>query len=209
MSNINIILSFLYLNISFLYLNTEINNKRSFKENELNKNFIRKSAMDYLNKNFNFITPIFKPYEKNNLVMYFPAFYDFDNCINTDNFKLFEELLNIDYKNKIVSFAYFSKDKIENFKSHPIYKIINNSLEYDYNWLNNSINYYKKNNEIIYKYNQYEYIIIKNLENQLPFKSYCNYPIGDISNAYLRFYNEYDYISSMISFVSVSPQKFM
>jgi hypothetical protein len=101
------------------------------KEDELNKNFIRKTAIEYLNKYFNFYKPNYKYYRTSSCI---------EKILNINYFKLFEELLNIDYENKIVSFAYFSDDVIENFKLHPLYKILNNSVENDdVNWKHNYI----------------------------------------------------------------------
>jgi len=176
--------------------------------NEMNKNFIRKSAIEYLNKYYGFFTPTFKYY-----------YNIYSNCIeeiikNIDYFKLFEELLNIDYENKIVSFAYFSKDRIENFKSHPIYKIINNSLEYDYEIFNSSLEY-EKNSYYIYNNQDYNIVYYKpNFKSLIPYKSICSAKPYEkergVNKEYIsQIYNEYEYISSMISFVSVSPQKFM
>jgi hypothetical protein len=183
-------------------------NEIKIKENELNKNFIRKTAMEYLNKYYNFYTPSFK---------YYTSSLCIEKILNIDYFKLFEELLNIDYENKIVSFAYFSENKIENFQLHPLYKIINKSLEYDYNWLNNTIhykyniiNYYDNINRIWYIYNSEYLYIPPYLRNLIPFKTLCNYPIGKLGRNFIEnFHNEYEYISSMISFISVSPQKFI
>jgi hypothetical protein len=180
----------------------------------MNKNFIRKSAMEYLNKYYGFFTPTFKYYYIN-----FNYYNNINNnCIeeiikNIDYFKLFEELLNIDYENKIVSFAYFSKDTIENFKSHPIYKIINNSLEYDYEIFNSSLEYEKN---IYYIYNNQDYNIVyykPDFKSLIPYKSICGAKpyriVGGYKDYISQIYNEYEYISSMISFISVSPQKFM
>jgi len=202
--------------------------------NEMNKNFIRKAAVDYLNKYYDLFNPKFSfynyqgyMYTDDNLKYSFyrggnPYKYDRNTCLlenKFDYFKLFEELLNIDYDNKIVSFAYFSDDKIENFKSHPLYKIINNSLEYDYDWLNNTIDYTYTNPYPEYSFgadamwyidnNYRHYYIAPNLR-KIPFKKICNYPIGKLGGYYMeRIYNEYEYISTMISFVSIRPQKFM
>jgi hypothetical protein len=196
--------------------------------NEMNKNFIRKTAVEYLNKYYDLFNPKFSYYNyqgylytDDNLKYNFyrggnPLIYknNRNKCLEKkfDYFKLFEELLNIDYENKIVSFAYFTEDTIENFKSHPLYKIINNSLEYDYDWLNNTYIHpdYTDPNRMWYKYDSKLYYIPPYLT---PFKTLCNYPIGKIDNvingAITKIYNEYEYISSMISFVTIRPQKFM
>jgi hypothetical protein len=198
--------------------------------NEMNKNFIRKTAVEYLNKYYDLFNPKFSfynyqgyMYTDDNLKYSFyrggsPYKYDRNTCLlenKFDYFKLFEELLNIDYDNKIVSFAYFSDDKIENFKSHPLYKIINNSLEYDYDWLNNTVDYITDSNEnrIWYKLDGLPHYIPSYFRNLTPFKTLCNYPIGKFHSVWstdiTKIYNEYEYISSMISFVSIRPQKFM
>ena len=173
--------------------------------NEMNKNFIRKTAVEYLNKYYGLFKPDFQYYQT-------PACIN--KLLNIDYFKLFEELLNIDYENKIVSFAYFTEDTIENFKSHPFYKIINNSLEYDYEMLNSSLEYEQN---IYYIYNNYEYNIVfykPNFIGQIPFKKICNvksyYQFSGRYHDYIgKIYNEYEYISRMISFVTIRPQKFM
>lgn len=203
--------------------------------NEMNKNFIRKTAVEYLNKYYDLFNPKFSYYNYRGYLYNDDNFkynfynggnpfrykYDRNTCLENkfDYFKLFEELLNIDYDNKIVSFAYFSDDKIDNFKSHPLYKIINNSLEYDYDWLNNTIDYtythpgifYNDNAiRLWYKLNNGFFYIQPYQRNLIPFKTLCNYPIGKLGDNFIeRIYNEYEYISSMISFVSIRPQKFM
>jgi len=187
--------------------------------NEMNKNFIRKAAVEYLNKYYDLFNPKFSYYQTSSCI---------NKLLNIDYFKLFEELLNIDYDNKIVSFAYFTEDTIENFKSHPLYKIINNSLEYDYDWLNNTVDYtytnpeyygnthpeYRDNTAMWYKLYGRLYYISPYLR-KIPFKTICDKQIGsvDIHTSYPlylhKIYNEYEYISTMISFVSIRPQKFM
>ena len=99
------------------------------KEKELNKNFIRKSAIEFLNKYYGLFNPYYKYYNIKgfnngiNMTTYICINYN----INKYYYKLYEELLNIDYDNFIVSFAYFSENYEENFKQHPLYNIINNN----------------------------------------------------------------------------------
>jgi hypothetical protein len=186
--------------------------------NEMNKNFIRKTAVEYLNKYYGLFKPDFQYYQTSsciNKLLNIGYFKLFEELLNIDYFKLFEELLNIDYENKIVSFAYFTEDTIENFKSHPLYKIINNSLEYDYDWLNNTVDYITDSNEnrIWYKLDGLPHYIPSYFRNLTPFKTLCNYPIGKFHSVWstdiTKIYNEYEYISRMISFVTIRPQKFM
>ena len=99
------------------------------KEKELNKNFIRKSAIEFLNKYYGLFNPNNKYYNIKgfnngiNINTYICIKY----IINKYYYKLYEELLNIDYDNFIVSFAYFSENYEENFKQHPLYNIIINN----------------------------------------------------------------------------------
>jgi len=206
------------------FKNKSLKNQFELKSNinEMNKNFIRKSAMEYLNKYYGFFTPQFnyyigRLYNSNNYYSFYNNYYyKRNNYLEKlfDYFKLFEELLNIDYENKMVSFAYFSENHKENIQLHPVYIIINNSLEYDYDFLNNIIDYINITEDaynIKYINDNRGYYVLPYLEkNKIPFKTFCNFPIGILSsNRIENFYNEYEYISSMISFVSVSPQKFM
>lgn len=98
------------------------------KEKELNKNFIRKSAIEYLNKYYGLFHPFNKYY---NLLNYNVIDQNTLRCIfiniNKNYNKLYEELLNIDYDNYIVSFAYFSENYEENLKQHPLYNLIINN----------------------------------------------------------------------------------
>jgi len=99
------------------------------KEKELNKNFIRKSAIEYLNKYYGLFNNHFNKYY--NLRNSIGIDQNTLRCIliniNKNYNKLYEELLNIDYDNYIVSFAYFSENYEENFKQHPLYNLIINN----------------------------------------------------------------------------------
>ena len=178
------------------------------KEKELNKNFIRKSAIEYLNKYYGLFNPNNKIYESKCS----------DKILNINYNKIYEELLNIDYDNFIVSFAYFSENYEENFKKHPIYKKINDTLEFDYKFFDLYIKY----NDIYYQYyeehsNIYHLYFIQNFINQIPpYKSVCGvfsyYEIDDNHrNYYLeKIYNKEEYMKLLFPwYISVSPQKFM
>ena len=170
------------------------------KEKELNKNFIRKSAIEYLNKYFKLFDPNYRIYDS--------------KC--SDKI-LYEELLKIDYDNFIVSFAYFSENSKENFKLHPIYKKINNTLEFDYKFFdlytedyNDYGRYYNQNNNIYYSYYKPGFI------GQIPYKSICGYlsyyEIWNNNRIYYlqKIYNEEEYIRLLFPwYISVSPQKFI
>ena len=82
--------------------------------------------------------------------------------INNNHKKYFEELLNIDYDNFIVSFAYFSENPEMNYNINPIYKnIINETLYYD----NSKITHFSSGKYILNIYN-YKYIQIFSVSPQ-------------------------------------------
>jgi hypothetical protein len=177
------------------------------KEKELNKNFIRKSAIEFLNKYYRLFNPNNKIYESKCS----------EKILNVNYNKLYEELLNIDYDNFIVSFAYFSENYEENFKQHPIYKKINDTLEFDYKFFdlytdynNNYYSYYIESQSIYYSYYEPNFI------GQIPYKSICGiisyYEIWNDKRIYYleKIYKEKEYIKLLFPWkISVSPQKFM
>jgi hypothetical protein len=139
------------------------------KENELNKNrinnFLRTKALNYL-KNI-------KGLYRENYGTYIHYIYHSklvnDNYkkimenINENYLKYFEELLNIDYDNLIVSFAYFNENPEINYNLNPIYKfIINETLIYNKNKINSM---YQNTEHEIYLYN-YKYIEIVSIYPQ-------------------------------------------
>lgn len=82
--------------------------------------------------------------------------------IDNNHKKYFEELLNIDYDNFIVSFAYFSENPEINYNINPIYKnIINETLYYD----NSKITHFSSGKYILNVYN-YKYIQIFSVSPQ-------------------------------------------
>ena len=89
---------------------------------------------------------------------------------------------------------------------------MNNTIDYTYT--HPGYYYYDNAIRLWYKLNTQLYYIPPYIRNSIPFKTLCNHPIGQIDNGLMsfindKFYNEYEYISSMISFVTIRPQKFM
>ena len=180
----------------------EFSLKNHMELKELNKNIIRKTAIEFLNKYYGLFNP--------NIKIYYTCVSD--NLI--DYFKLYEELLNIDYENFIVSFAYFSENKEENYKLHPIYKKINETIQFDYNFFDKYIDTY---DNLTYSYLYHSYYK-PNFIGQIPFKKICENinTYEEIYNYYYttyyltKIYNKDEYINKLFpSFISVSPQKFM
>jgi len=175
---------------------------------DLNKLLIRKTAIEFLNKigfNQNKFFTIRSDY-------YYQEKYNnmcFKNKFIGINFnELFEKLLKIDYDKFIVSFAYFSDNYIDNFKAHPIYKLINETLEFDYEYLTDiSCDYFNEcfrtNNGFYYK---------PAFINKIPYIKWCNYePIIVVGrdNQLVKIYDEFEYISRIVSFTSIPPQQFL
>lgn len=175
---------------------------------DLNKLLIRKTAIEFLNKigfNQNKFFTIRSDY-------YYQEKYNnmcFKNKFIGINFnELFEKLLKIDYDKFIVSFAYFSDNYIDNFKAHPIYKLINETLEFDYEYLTDiSCDYF---NECFRTNNGYYYKPA--FINKIPYIKLCDYePIIVVGsdNQLVKVYDEYEYISRIVSFTSIPPQRFL
>ena len=192
---------------------------------EINKNrteaFLRKMALDFLNKNgiYPFLT-----FSESFPHCLFDNYYNFDISSFDKNY-YFEELLKIDYDNFIVSFAYFSDDPVENFKAHPIFKRINSSLVRDYDfifplheprsdywWLRNQ--YY-----INYNYQSSSGTGIIYIDRGIPFHTYKCIPSYELIYMYSgsfegynylsKVYDEYEYIRKLVSFISFPPTKFI
>ena len=187
-----------------------------FKENSLKgqedikKLMIRKTALEFLNKiGFN---------QNNWFAIRSGDYYKYYNTntkcfqiksISIDFNEIFEKLLKIDYDKFIVSFAYFSDNYEDNFKAHPIYKLINETLEFDYELLTNiPCDYFdecfRTNNGGFY----YKLAFI----NKIPYKPWCVFKpfifVGR-DDQLAKIYDEYEYISRIIRFTSIAPQRFL
>ena len=176
---------------------------------DLKKLMIRKTAIEFLNKN---------GFNQNN---WFQGTFQCQQFIeeiikNTDINQIYEKLLKIDYDNFIVSFAYFSDNFQENFKSHPIHKLINETLEFDYDFLSDIPYDINQNLYYIYGYgNQWVYYK-PNFINKNPYIRKCNNPTFELVTAnqigkevLIKIYDEYEYISRIVSFTSIPPQRFL
>ena len=176
---------------------------------DLRKLTIRNLAIEFLKNNFGF-----KPNEF------------FSHCEGYSKFKdvnfndYYENLLKIDYDNFIVSFAYLNDDYKEDLQATPLYKLLNNSLEFDYEFLTDrpyilGDNIYFLNNNLcgaLYCYYYRHEFELKNaykpLCNVLPYE-FEEYMFISFSRRLTKIYDEYEYISRIISFSSISPQKFL
>jgi len=182
----------------------EINNNQM----DIKKLMIRKTAIEFLNKiGFN-----------QNDFFTIKSDYYYDNHYNNMCFKakfmkidfneIYEKLLKIDYDKFIISFAYLSDNRIENFKLHPIYKLINETLEFDYEYLTDiSCDYF---NECFRTNNGYYYKPA--FINKIPYIKWCNYEpfiVVGRDNQLSKIYDEYEYISRIVSFTSIPPQRFL
>ena len=196
---------------------------------EINKNrteaFLRKKAIDFLAK-----LGLHKEYFLSQMPNPTPCPINYNyelDLLKLDKNYYFNNLLKIDYDNFIVSFAYFSDNHEDNFKAHPIYKLINETLRFDYelfyplhqlenqnpSWLNS---YYYINIEgntnriysletvkdtISYK----EWACIPSVEYQ----RYIDTSAGVDKMILTKVYDEYEYISRIVSFTSIPPQQFL
>lgn len=176
---------------------------------DLKKLMIRKTAIEFLNKmGFN-QNEIFTVKSDN----YYDNVYNNNMCFKAkfmgiDFNEINENLLKIDYDKFIVSFAYFSDNRIDNFKLHPIYKLINETLEFDYEFLTDiPCGYF---NECFRTNNGYYYKPA--FINKIPYKKWCNYEpfiVVGRDNQLAKVYDEFEYISRIVSFTSIPPQRFL
>ena len=179
-------------------------------QEDIKKLMIRKTALEFLNKiGFN---------QNNWFAIRSGDYYKYYNTntkcfqiksISIDFNEIFEKLLKIDYDKFIVSFAYFSDNYEDNFKAHPIYKLINETLEFDYELLTNiPCDYFdecfRTNNGGFY----YKLAFI----NKIPYKPWCVFKpfifVGR-DDQLAKIYDEYEYISRIIRFTSIAPQRFL
>lgn len=184
-------------------------------QEDLKKLMIRKTAIEFLNKiGFNqnrwYVMNRISPVINYNEYECFQTKF-----ISIDFNEIFEKLLKIDYDKFIVSFAYFSDNYEDNFKAHPIYKLINETLEFDYELLTNISSGYENTYYMMIQYGRYIYHK-PNFINKYPYKQLCRYPTFETSYArqidkdvLSKIYDEYEYISRIISFTSISPQRFL
>lgn len=210
MSTTALIATSFIISLSYLFYNSNDNyNKLILKsindlnDKSLNKFMIRKTAIEFLNKNWGFNQA--RTYTINE----YPGADS--RCIQDkiDNFNdVYEQLLRIDYDNYIVSFAYYWDGYKNNFMTHPLYKLITQTLEFD-NLLLSNVSYNKNYNYVITGnlttlYNKEKFAGIK------PFKEICGYPSYQLqNNELIKIYDEFEYISMIISFVSIPPVRFL
>ena len=218
MSTTALIATSFIISLSYLFYNSNDNyNKLILKsiadfkdkslksQTDLNKFIIRKTAIEFLNKNWGFNQA--RTYTINE----YPGANSrcFQDKIN--KFKdVYDQLLRIDYDNYIVSFAYYWDDSKNNFMTHPLYKLINQTLEFD-NLLLSNVSYNENYNYVItgdlsniILYNKERFAGIK------PFKGICGYPSYELhNNELIKIYDEFEYISTIISFVSIPPVRFL
>jgi len=198
---------------SQLDLKEEVNNfkEQSLKSQlDLKKITLRKLAIEFLKNNFGFNQNKWLFINNN-------CGNRFEN-INQNNY--YESFLKIDYDNFIVSFAYLNDDYKEDLQATPLYKLLNNSLEFDYEFLTDrpyilGDNIYFLNNNLcgaLYCYYYRHEFELKNaykpLCNVLPYE-FEEYMFISFSRRLTKIYDEYEYISRIISFSSISPQKFL
>lgn len=182
---------------------------------DLNKLLIRKTAIEFLNKigfnqnHWHGMKRISQHISLNEEECFKNKF------IGIDFDEMYEKLLKIDYDKFIVSFAYFSDNYIDNFKAHPIYKLINETLEFDYEILSDIPSGYENLYYMIGQSGGYIYYK-PNFINKYPYKQWCRYPTYETSYArqidkdvLLKVYDEYEYISRIVSFTSIPPQRFL
>lgn len=188
---------------------------------DLKKLMIRKIAIEFLNKigfnqnEWHGMKRISRHISLNEEECYKNKFME----INFN--EIYEKLLKIDYDKFIVSFAYFSDNYIDNFKAHPIYKLINETLEFDYELLSDIPSGYENLYYMMVESGHYSryggYIYFKpNFINKYPYKQWCKYPTYETSYArqidkdvLTKVYDEYEYISRIVSFTSIPPQRFL
>lgn len=202
----------------------EINENRT-------KDFLRKKAIDFLKT--------LGLYKETSIYMLNPTpcllNYNYDLDLNNlDKDYYFNELFKIDYDNFIVSFAYFSDDIKENIKLHPIYKLINQTLKFDYNYLyplhkfdtegrspelyslkdyyyiNYMYQYYGRNTNYLYS--------LETVKDLIPYKEwmcissveYQRYYYNNYEYMFIKKINdEYEYINKIISFTTIRPIRFI
>ena len=129
------------------------------EDNKINKNMIihilRNKALDYL-RNIGI--------HKDNYESYIHIIYNYEKIIENiknNHEKYFEQLLNIDYDNFIVSFAYLSENHEINYNNTVYKSIINETLYYD----NSKLHQHYSGKYILNVYN-YKYIEIFSLTPQ-------------------------------------------
>ncbi len=187
---------------------------------DLKKLMIRKTAIEFLNK-MGFNQNVWHGMKKISQHISLNEEECFKSkFIGIDFNEMYEKLLKIDYDKFIVSFAYFSDNYIDNFKAHPIYKLINETLEFDYEILSDIPSGYENLYYMVesgHYYNYGGYIYYKpNFINKYPYKQWCRYPTYETSYArqidkdvLLKVYDEFEYISRIVSFTSIPPQRFL
>jgi hypothetical protein len=181
---------------------------------DLRKLMIRKTAIEFLNK-IGFNQNEWQSKMRISRHISLNEEECFKNKFIEINFnEIYEKLLKIDYDKFIVSFAYFSDNHIDNFKAHPIYKLINETLEFDYELLSDIPSGY---GDLYYMIGQSGGLYYKpNFINKYPYKQWCRYPTYETSYArqidkdvLLKVYDEFEYISRIVSFTSIPPQRFL
>lgn len=194
---------------SQLDLKEELNTfkEQSLKsQSDLKKITIRKIAIEFLKNNFGF--------NQNKWLFINNCDNRFEN-INQNNY--YESFLKIDYDKFIVSFAYFSDDYVENIKANPIYKIVNDSLEFNYELLSDIP--YNLDEKLYYVNNGGSYqpfYYAPNFNGIFPYKEICNIKSVKYSYSYYaqrdyltKIYSEFEYINKIFAIHYINPQRFM
>lgn len=142
---------------------------------------------------------------------------EFDENLERNKQLYFEKMLEIDYDNFMVSFRYYNKNEI--------YNLFNETLKFDYDYINLKIKNENKdpswiNNYYYLPYSSSSYFLITQIEKQLPYKEWKGLPSKEfrrltngangIDGYYIsKILTKDEYINKIVRVVSVSPKIFI